>query len=256
MLKLDIVSIFPGMVRGALGGGHRRARDRPRARSIVAVHDLRDFTTDRHRVVDDVPFGGGPGMVMKPEPFFAAVERIRERPRRAGGDRADDAGWAAVHASRGGAAERAAARRGPVRPLRRRRRSRPRGISRPRSCRSATTWCRAASCRRWSCSTRWRGWCRASSATKSRCARDTFVARAARFSAVHAAGGVSGAGKCRRCCCRGTTRRSPDGGGGRRWRARWRAGRICWRRRRSTTKIARRWTSCGDVGRQVRRELL
>lgn len=43
----------------------------------VAVHDLREFTTDRHRVVDDVPFGGGPGMVMKPEPLFAAVENIR-----------------------------------------------------------------------------------------------------------------------------------------------------------------------------------
>lgn len=42
----------------------------------VAVHDLRDFTTDRHRVVDDVPFGGGPGMVLKPEPIFAAAERI------------------------------------------------------------------------------------------------------------------------------------------------------------------------------------
>jgi tRNA (guanine37-N1)-methyltransferase len=43
----------------------------------VGLHDLRDFTTDRHRVVDDLPFGGGPGMVMKPEPFFAAVEFIR-----------------------------------------------------------------------------------------------------------------------------------------------------------------------------------
>jgi tRNA (guanine37-N1)-methyltransferase len=40
------------------------------------VHDLRDFTTDRHRVVDDTPFGGGPGMVMKPEPFFRAVRQI------------------------------------------------------------------------------------------------------------------------------------------------------------------------------------
>lgn len=47
----------------------------------VRVHDLRDFTTDRHRVVDDMPFGGGPGMVMKPEPLFVAVERIREQRR-------------------------------------------------------------------------------------------------------------------------------------------------------------------------------
>src|SRR3954465_874810 len=45
----------------------------------VVVHNLRDFTTDKHHVVDDVPFGGGPGMVMKPEPFFAALTAIRER---------------------------------------------------------------------------------------------------------------------------------------------------------------------------------
>src|SRR4026208_121588 len=45
----------------------------------VRVHDLRDFTTDRHRVVDDMPFGGGPGMVLKPEPLFAAVGAIAAR---------------------------------------------------------------------------------------------------------------------------------------------------------------------------------
>src|SRR5687767_15792154 len=45
----------------------------------IVVHDLRDFTTDRHRVVDDVPFGGGPGMVLKPEPLFRAVDAIREQ---------------------------------------------------------------------------------------------------------------------------------------------------------------------------------
>jgi tRNA (guanine-N1)-methyltransferase len=45
----------------------------------IAVHNLRDFTTDRHRVVDDVPFGGGPGMVLKPEPLFVAVETLTAR---------------------------------------------------------------------------------------------------------------------------------------------------------------------------------
>ena len=45
----------------------------------IAVHNLRDFTADRHRVVDDVPFGGGPGMVLKPEPMFAALDAIVER---------------------------------------------------------------------------------------------------------------------------------------------------------------------------------
>ena len=86
----------------------------------VAVHDLRDFTTDRHRVVDDMPFGGGPGMVMKPEPFFAAVERIRDTRGAPGDDRADDARWRAVHAPPGGAVERARARGVALRPLRRR----------------------------------------------------------------------------------------------------------------------------------------
>jgi tRNA (guanine37-N1)-methyltransferase len=76
MLKLDIVSIFPGMVKASLAEG---IVGRAIGRGVldVAVHDLRDFTTDRHHVVDDVPFGGGPGMVMKPEPFFAVVEHIR-----------------------------------------------------------------------------------------------------------------------------------------------------------------------------------
>ena len=77
-LKVDIVSIFPEMVKAAFAEGVvGRAIDRGIV--DVAVHDLRDFTTDRHRVVDDVPFGGGPGMVMKPEPFFAAMDGIRER---------------------------------------------------------------------------------------------------------------------------------------------------------------------------------
>jgi len=75
-LKIDIVSIFPGMVNASLTEGVV-ARAIARGLVDVAVHDLRDFTTDRHRIVDDVPFGGGPGMVMKPEPFFAAVDAIR-----------------------------------------------------------------------------------------------------------------------------------------------------------------------------------
>jgi tRNA (guanine37-N1)-methyltransferase len=78
-MKFDVVSIFPSMVTAALADG---VVGRAIGRGVidVGVHDLRDFTTDRHRVVDDMPFGGGPGMVMKPEPFFAAVDYIgRER---------------------------------------------------------------------------------------------------------------------------------------------------------------------------------
>ena len=76
-MKFDIVTIFPKMVEGPLAEGivgraiEKQVLD-------VRVHDLRAFTTDRHRVVDDMPFGGGPGMVLKPEPLFRAVERIRE----------------------------------------------------------------------------------------------------------------------------------------------------------------------------------
>ncbi len=77
-MRIDIVTIFPKMVRGPLEEGIV-ARAIARGLLDVGVHDLRDFTTDRHRVVDDVPFGGGPGMVLKPEPLFRAVDAIRER---------------------------------------------------------------------------------------------------------------------------------------------------------------------------------
>jgi tRNA (guanine37-N1)-methyltransferase len=76
-MKFDIVTIFPKMVEGPLQEGIV-ARAIAKGLLDVRVHDLRDFTTDRHRVVDDMPFGGGPGMVLKPEPLFAAVDRIRD----------------------------------------------------------------------------------------------------------------------------------------------------------------------------------
>ena len=75
-MKFDIVTIFPKMVEGPLEEGIV-ARAIASGLLDVRVRDLRDFTTDRHRVVDDAPFGGGPGMVLKPEPLFAAVEAIR-----------------------------------------------------------------------------------------------------------------------------------------------------------------------------------
>ena len=81
-MRFDIVTIFPAMVEAALAEGVVGAGDRARACWTCASHDLRDFTTDRHRVVDDVPFGGGPGMVLKPEPLFRAVEAIAARARR------------------------------------------------------------------------------------------------------------------------------------------------------------------------------
>jgi tRNA (guanine37-N1)-methyltransferase len=71
----DVITIFPAMVEAALAAGVG-GRARERGLVDVKVRDLRDFTDDRHRTVDDVPYGGGPGMVMKPEPLFRAVEAI------------------------------------------------------------------------------------------------------------------------------------------------------------------------------------
>jgi len=74
-MTFDIVTIFPAMVDAALGAGIV-GRAIERGALDVRVRDLRDFTSDRHRVVDDVPYGGGPGMVLKPEPIFRALEGI------------------------------------------------------------------------------------------------------------------------------------------------------------------------------------
>jgi len=74
-VTLDIVTIFPAMIRQALADGVV-GRAIERGTLDVAIHDLRDFTTDRHRVVDDVPYGGGPGMVLKPEPIFRALDAV------------------------------------------------------------------------------------------------------------------------------------------------------------------------------------
>jgi tRNA (guanine37-N1)-methyltransferase len=75
-LRIDVITIFPAMLEGFLGESICR-----RAQELGAVEyhitNLRDFTTDRHRTVDDRPYGGGPGMVMKPDPFFKAVDSVR-----------------------------------------------------------------------------------------------------------------------------------------------------------------------------------
>jgi tRNA (guanine37-N1)-methyltransferase len=74
-MRFDIVTIFPEFFAGPLDHGIvRRAREAGLVRTLV--HDLRNFTHDRHRTVDDRPFGGGEGMVLKPEPLFEAVESL------------------------------------------------------------------------------------------------------------------------------------------------------------------------------------
>jgi len=74
-VRIDIVTIFPRMIEAGLAEGIL-ARGIQRGLLTVATRDLREFTDDRHRTVDDVPYGGGPGMVLKPEPLFRAVEAI------------------------------------------------------------------------------------------------------------------------------------------------------------------------------------
>ena len=77
-MTFDIVTIFPAMIRQALADGVV-GRAIERGTLDVTIHDLRDFTTDRHRVVDDMPYGGGPGMLLKPEPIFRALDAIATR---------------------------------------------------------------------------------------------------------------------------------------------------------------------------------
>ncbi len=79
-MKADILTIFPGFFHGPLDHGiTRRACEMGLAK--IEVHDLRQFTHDKHRTVDDRPFGGGEGMVLKPEPIFECLETLQVAPR-------------------------------------------------------------------------------------------------------------------------------------------------------------------------------
>ena len=75
-LHIDIITIFPSMVRGFLDESIMK-RAAQQAAVDFRVINLRDFTSDRHQTVDDRPYGGGPGMILKAEPFFKAVESAR-----------------------------------------------------------------------------------------------------------------------------------------------------------------------------------
>jgi tRNA (guanine37-N1)-methyltransferase len=75
-VHVDIITLFPELCRVPLGES-MMGRAQESGVLDLQIHDLRDWTTDRHHVVDDAPFGGGQGMVMKPEPLFAAVEALR-----------------------------------------------------------------------------------------------------------------------------------------------------------------------------------
>jgi tRNA (guanine37-N1)-methyltransferase len=75
-MKVDVLTLFPEMFVGPLDAS---IVQRARTGGILdlRIHNLRDYTHDRHKTVDDRPFGGGPGMVLKPEPIFEAVEKLR-----------------------------------------------------------------------------------------------------------------------------------------------------------------------------------
>ena len=79
-MKFEILTIFPDFFRGPLDYGIvRKAREAGLIE--ILIHDLRAFTHDRHRTVDDRPFGGGEGMVLKPEPIFECLESLNVAPR-------------------------------------------------------------------------------------------------------------------------------------------------------------------------------
>ena len=77
-MKIDIVTLFPEICRAPLNESMMKRAQEKRIVD-VQIHNLRDWTTDKHHIVDDAPFGGGQGMVMKPEPIFAAVEDLKRQ---------------------------------------------------------------------------------------------------------------------------------------------------------------------------------
>lgn len=79
-MRIDIITLFPSMFKGPFDESIIK-RARKRGILEINLHNLRDFTDDRHRTVDDLPYGGGAGMVMKPEPLFRAVEKVKEEKR-------------------------------------------------------------------------------------------------------------------------------------------------------------------------------
>ncbi|MEK7275980.1 MAG: tRNA (guanosine(37)-N1)-methyltransferase TrmD, partial [Chloroflexota bacterium] len=78
-MRIEVFTLFPAMFDGYL---QESILKRARAANLIAVglHNIRDYTTDKHHTTDDTPYGGGGGMIMKPEPIFAAVESVLQLP--------------------------------------------------------------------------------------------------------------------------------------------------------------------------------
>ena len=215
-----------GLAEGVVG------RARTSGLIDIVVHNLRDYTTDKHHVVDDVPFGGGPGMVMKPEPFFAALAAIRER--RGTPDAVVMLTPAGVPFTPGrrAAAGGAGAPRAAVRALRGHRRAGARGAGDRR----VVDWrLRAVGRRDPGAGGGRRGGPAGAGRGRRRAVggRGFVYARVARLPALHEARGVRGT-EVPPCCCRGITERFAGGGATRRWSGRPNGGPTSWRTRRST----------------------
>src|SRR3982751_3275409 len=78
-MRIDIITLFPEVCRAPLNESMMK-RAQENGALHLHIHNLRDWTTDKHHVVDDAPFGGGQGMVMKAEPIFVAVEELKKTP--------------------------------------------------------------------------------------------------------------------------------------------------------------------------------
>ena len=218
----------------------------------MTVHDLRDFTTDRHRVVDDVPYGGGPGMVLKPEPLFRALDAIERR--RAGGHaaacRADVAAGRAVHA---GGGERLSRRAHLVLLC-----GRYEGVDervRARVDEELSIGDYVLSGGELPALVIVDAVARLVPGVvgdEQSVAEESFSRGLLDFPHYTRPAELAATGRqrrrdaerCRTCCCRAIMRRSGGGGSARRSSGRWRGGRICWRTPRSTTRNSRFCASC------------
>ncbi len=75
-MRIDIISAVPNLLQSPLNTSIiKRAQDKKKCE--IVIHDLRDYTHDKHKIIDDKPFGGGPGMLLKPEPFFECIEKLQ-----------------------------------------------------------------------------------------------------------------------------------------------------------------------------------
>ena len=212
MLTIDVVTLFPEVIAPFVGAS---IPGRAAAAGLVRYNlvQLRDFTHDRHQTVDDYAYGGGAGMVLKPEPFFEAVET----PRRHRADRAALGAGPAVQARRRGAVLAGRAAHAALRPLQGRG---PAGGGGARHRGAVGRRLRALGRRAGGAlRARRRGAAAAGRDGRPRVGQLGFaLRRLAEPAELHPAAGVSRARRCPRCCCRATTpgsrhgaRRRPSG---------------------------------------------